>query len=141
MPCPYFEPQRITARSEGASALAFRLPLIEEYDGVCRAAVEPFAAPDELRFQLCNHGNCAGRCAHFPANAACSSQRFNMTGSSSTSLEVLQLQETSYAPTAWRSVRYFIGSELLEPEISDVCARAQLIAFCRSFLRHFEPHL
>ncbi|HMF77644.1 MAG TPA: hypothetical protein VK604_18455 [Bryobacteraceae bacterium] len=61
-----------------------------------------------------------------------------MAASSGAWLEVLLIEELNYAPAVWQRVKYFTGSELLEPEISDICARAQLLAFCRSFLRHFK---
>jgi hypothetical protein len=64
-----------------------------------------------------------------------------MTGSSPASLEILLVEELHYAPVAWRRVRYFVGSESLEPEVPDVCMRAQVIAFCRSFLKVFRPNL
>lgn len=138
MPCPYFEPREVTARSEDATpALGIRLPLIEEYDGFCRAGSEPFPAPASLRFHCCNHGNSAGTCGRFPTNARCSSQRFDMAGGSSGSLEILLVEELHYAPAAWRRVRYSVGSETLDPEIGNVCMRAQVIAFCRSFLKYF----
>jgi hypothetical protein len=136
MPCPYFEPQQVAVLSG-----SIRLPLIEEYDGICRAGSEPFPAPASLRFHCCNHGNSAGICGRFPAAAPRSSQRFDMTGSSPASLEILLVEELHYAPVAWRRVRYFVGSESLEPEVPDVCMRAQVIAFCRSFLKVFRPNL
>jgi hypothetical protein len=118
-----------------------RLPLIEEYDGICRAGSEPFPAPDSLRFHCCNHGNSAGTCGRFPADAPHSSQRFDVAGSTATSLEILFVGELHYAPVAWRRVKYSIGSEVLEPDVTDVCARSQVIAFCRSFLKVFKPNL
>jgi hypothetical protein len=136
MPCPYFEPQQVAVLSG-----SIRLPLIEEYNGICRAGSEPIPAPASLRFHCCNHGNSAGICSRIPAEAPRSSQRFDITGSSAASLEILLVEEMHYAPVAWRRVRYFIGSESLEPEVPDVCMRAQVIAFCRSFLKVFRPNL
>jgi hypothetical protein len=139
MPCPYFEPRQVVASSGNV-----RLPLIEEYDGICRASAEPLPAPASLRFQCCNHGNSAGTCARFPADATRSSRRFDIAANAVkpdeiTSLEVLLVEELQYAPVAWRRVRYSIGSESLEPDILDRCTRAQVIAFCRSFLKIFKP--
>jgi hypothetical protein len=133
MPCPYFEPRQVAALSG-----TIRLPLIEEYDGVCRAASEPFPAPIGLRFSCCNHGNSAAACGRFPAETLRSAQRFDIASRTDLSLEVLLVEELHYAPVAWRRVKYFIGSEALEPEVADVCLRAQVIAFCRSFLRVFK---
>jgi hypothetical protein len=133
MPCPYFEPRQVAALSG-----TVRLPLIEEYDGVCRAESEPFPAPANLRFPCCNHGNSAAVCGHFPIQSQRSSQRFDITGSTDLSLDVLLVEELHYAPAAWRRVKYTIGSEVLEPEVTDACMRAQVLAFCRSFLRVFK---
>jgi hypothetical protein len=135
MPCPYFEPRHVAALSGGV-----RLPLIEEYEGVCHAASEPFPAPASLRFHCCNHGNSAATCGRFPADSLRSSQRFDVTASTHLLLEVLLVQELHYAPVAWQRVKYVIRSETLEPELTDVCLRAQVIAFCRSFLKVFKSN-
>lgn len=134
MPCPYFEPQRVVAHPQYARA---RLPLIEEYEGACHAGPEPLAAPEDRRFRCCNHGYSRVVCDHFPGGEVRSALRYDVRGRSSEVLEVLWIEEQTFAPTRWQVVSYSIVSEQLEPEIADSCLRAQLLAFCRSYLRRF----
>ncbi len=134
MSCPFFEPQRRAADPLHPGA---RMPLLEEYDGRCHAAGEPFTAPAELRFQCCNHGYSRGACASFPAAETRSSIRFDILRSDTAALEILYLEEREHAPLRWQTVRYALDTESLEPELNDVCAHAQILAFCRSYLRRF----
>ncbi len=134
MPCPFFEPQRLAADPLHPGC---RMPLLEEYDGKCHAAAEPLAAPAELRFQCCNHGYSRGVCSSFPAAETRSSIRFDILRSDAEALEVLYLEERECAPLRWQTVRYALSTETLQPELQDICARAQVLAFCRSYLRRF----
>ena len=134
MACPYFEPQHVNASPEYAAA---RMPLIDEYDGLCRAEAAPFPVPGQLRFRCCNHGNSRRTCAHFPADEMRSALRYEIVGRTASALDLLLVEERDYAPHAWQTIRYFVAGELLEPEIADVAKRAQIRAFCRSFLEHF----
>jgi len=134
MACPFFEPRQITPLPEYAAA---RLPLIDEYDGLCRAEEQPFPVPAEARFRCCNHGNSRGTCAHFPAGEQRSALRYEIVSRTAAALELLLLEERDYAPLVWQTVRYLLAGELLEPEIADVVKRAQIRAFCRSFLDRF----
>jgi len=134
MACPYFEPQHVNASPEHAAA---RMPLIDEYDGLCRAAGAPFPIPSQLRFRCCNHGNSRRTCAHFPAGEMRSALRYEIVGRTAAALELLLVEERDYTPHSWQTIRYFVAGELLEPEVADVVKRAQIRAFCRSFLEHF----
>jgi hypothetical protein len=134
MPCPFFEPQRVVRVPEYPNA---RVPLLEEYDGVCRAAGFPVPAPEAVRFRWCNHGYSRGSCPHFPANEIRSAIRFDVLAADSAVLTILFVQEQEYAPLRHETLRYTIAGEVLEPEMEDLCARAQALAFCRSFVRRF----
>jgi hypothetical protein len=112
------------------------LPLIDEYDGVCRARAELLPVDAATRWQLCNHGNARGACCHFPAEDRRSCFRFEVSHRSAASLDLLFIEETFYAPLAWRHVAFRIDGEQLEPDPADPCERAQILAFCRSYLRH-----
>jgi len=132
MPCPYFEPQRIAAAPQSSRA---RLPLIHEYDGLCCAHSEAFAAPSQMRFRYCNHGYSKGSCPNFPATDTRSAFRYASIRETSKTIELLCIEEQDYAPLRWHSVCYFFEEERLEPEIADACMRAQILAFCRSYLQ------
>lgn len=134
MPCPYFEPQAVAAQPRHSNA---RLPLIDEYDGSCRAAPEPITVPGERRFACCNHGYSRGCCELFPPVEARSSFRYTVVARSATGLEILCIEEQDYAPVRWHSTHYFPASGRLEPEVADSCMRAQALAFCHSYVERF----
>lgn len=131
MPCPFFEPQVVAADPKYPNA---RLPLLDEYDGLCHAA-ETLGSPLELRFGCCNHGYSRGTCAHFPAAETRSCIRFDVLHSDAKSLELLFLEERDHAPVSWHRVRYILGTGVIDPDPVDVCARAQVVAFSKSYLR------
>ena len=138
MPCPYFEPQKVVENSHHPNA---RLPLLQEYDGLCHAGSEPVQAPAELRFDCCNRGYSKGSCARFPLAEARSSMRYSILRRTSATLELICIEEQNYAPLRWRSVQFFLESKRLEPELDDACITAQAIAFCRSYLGRFSSWL
>jgi hypothetical protein len=134
MPCPYFEPQRVAPDSLHATA---RLPLIEEYDGLCHARPELIDAPLALRFRCCNHGYSRGSCERITSADVRSCARYNVVGRSEATLDVLCVEEQNYAPLRWQSFEYSIASDRLTVDLNDVCLAAQLLAFCRSYVRRF----
>jgi hypothetical protein len=135
MPCPYFEPQAIAAAPQHASA---RLPLLHEYDGLCRARPEPVPTPAEQRFRCCNHGYSYQLCNLFPAANSQSSFRYTVLRESAGGLEILCIEEQNYAPVRWHATQYSRDTGLLEPEPSDPCMCAQALAFCRSYVERFS---
>jgi len=114
-----------------------RLPLLDEYDGICHATPEPFPAPGDLRFRFCNHGYSRDSCVHFPSGDSRSCTRLTVLNVTAECLEILSVDETDHAPVSWRSVTYRPHTGSIEPDLSDACARAQLVAFCKSYLRRF----
>lgn len=134
MACPYFEPQRAVVPAGQARA---RLPLIEEQDGLCRAGAEAAAVSDERRFRCCNHGYSQGVCEILPAGAARSSFRYTVVKQSAAALDILCIEEEEYTPRRWHAAQYATESGSLTPELENSCMRAQALAFCRSYLRHF----
>ena len=134
MPCPYFEPQAVATSPQHVNA---RLPLIDEYDGLCRAGLEPAPAPAERRFRCCNHGNSRGLCEIFPAADARSCFRYTVVRQSAAGLEIICIEEQNYAPLRWHPTEYCLATGRLEPEVPDACMRAQALAFCRSYLERF----
>jgi hypothetical protein len=134
MPCPFFEPVCVVTDRTHQGA---RLPLIDEYEGRCRAAVEPITVPVDLRFRACNHGYSRQLCGFFPPAEVRSSIRFNVVGLDGEIMELLCVEERDYAPHRWTRFRYCIHTGSVDPGIADVCAQAQLVAFCRSYLKRF----
>ena len=134
MPCPYFEPQQVVRHPACSHA---RLPLIEEYEGVCQANGEPRAAQESKRLACCNHGNARGRCDRFPPAEIRSALNYHLVRRTPTELQVLLIEEDHHTPVYWQSVSFFLEGERLDPAIDDLCKRAQVLAFCRSFLKRF----
>ena len=144
MPCPYFEPLRVVTDPLHATA---RLPLIDEYEGLCHAYTELLHAPAELRFRYCNHGYSQGGCQRIPVPEVRSSDvraygvrscaRFNVVRRSEATLNLLCIEEQNHAPLRWQPVEYSILQDRLSVEINDICLAAQLLAFCRSYLKRF----
>lgn len=132
MPCRYFEPLQIVTIPFHPKA---RLPLIDEYEGLCHAASETVAIPAESRFAGCNHGNRGNLCGRFPADSERSVLRLTVTTKNSDALEILAVEEADHRPVQWQTVRFLLGSEELTPDPNGICQRAQLVAFCRSYLR------
>jgi len=132
MPCPFFEPRRLVGNPRHPGA---RLPLLDEYEGFCQAGAAPVPAPETVRFEHCNRGYSRGCCDRFPAGETRSGLRYDIAERSTTALLVLCIEEQDYTPLRWHSVRYFFEGERLEPEPPDGCERAQLLAFCRGYMR------
>jgi hypothetical protein len=134
MPCPYFEPRNIVEPRRPNA----RLPLIDEYDGLCHADSAPVEAPVEVRFRYCNHGYSRGCCERFPSVETRSSLRYTVVRHTGSALDLICIEEQNYTPLRWRALQYLLESECLEPEIDDACMRAQAVAFCRSYLKHLS---
>lgn len=135
MACPFFEPSHVISNPRHPSA---RLPLIDEYDGLCHAATTPIQAPGERRFECCNRGYPYPQCSLFPMGDGPHCLRYSILEQSACAVRLVLIEERDYSPLAWRTVQYSITTEELMPEVVDACARAQVIAFCRSFLKRFS---
>ena len=131
MPCPYFEPQAVAAHS------SLRLPLLDEYRGLCHVTAEPTPAPDDMRLVCCNHGYSYGVCPRLPIAEDHSSNRFDVVQATADALELLYIEEKEHAPLRWHSVRFEYSTGALDPFVKNTCAAAQIRAFSRSFLRRF----
>ena len=139
MPCPFFEPQSVAQSSTYENA---RLPLIDEYEGNCRLDPEIRAVGSAVRLLGCNHGNLSGVCADLnrlyenPANRK-PILRFSVQARQSGRLRVSVIEEQDFTPLRWRVFAFQPGEQSFEPELNDACQRAQLLAFCRSYLARF----
>jgi hypothetical protein len=129
VPCPLFEPRGRVSEPRTPSP---RLPLIYEFDGICHAG-QPMATADQ-RFQYCNRGNAKGNCANFPNSLAITAIRFTVTARSANRMTVMMVEEHNHWPGAWRTIDFMLEEKRLDPEISDVCQRAQILCFCNAYL-------
>ena len=129
-----FEPVRAVSPPSYASA---RLPLIDEHDGICHAAMEAIAVPAELRFRACNNGYSECLCGHWPKEETRSALRYSVTAQSDNALEIVCVTEKDHTPMHWLRARYLLDTGALEPVLSDICMQAQALAFCRAYLKRF----
>jgi hypothetical protein len=135
MACPLFEPQHVASSPKYPKS---RLPLIDEYDGLCRAGTTAQPVPADSRFECCNHGYSQHRCDLFSAGEDqphC--LRYSVVERGPSTLSVMVVEEREYAPLAWHKVDYSIPRDEMVSQIDDVCVRAQALAFCRSLLKRF----
>ena len=131
MPCPYFEP---TKPADETVFLNTRLPLIEEYQGRCRATMS--ACPSN---SLCCHlGYPRGACDRFPAADRNRAARYSMVRCGPEQLEFLYIEEENHAPTFSRHLHCSIHREQLMEADLDIPIAAQALAFCRSYLRRLR---
>jgi hypothetical protein len=131
MPCPFFEPLSAVLSSRFAGV---RLPLIDEYSGLCHSACENPVAVDAAHRLQCNHGYASGACPRFPPNAASSAMRYSVAGRTDLEITLVWLEEQGHSPLRWGSLRYSIAEDALSPLDLTPPIRAQALAFCRSFL-------
>jgi hypothetical protein len=131
MPCPFFEPKRAVRPSTQNGG---RLPLIDEYDGLCHASGAEVPTPDSARFRLCNHGNSKGSCSLFPGSEVRSCLRYEVTAHAEGGVTILCIEEEAYTPLRWYPVQYVPNEDRLDPVPNEACIRAQALAFARSYV-------
>lgn len=80
---------------------------------------------------------CTHRYAGGNLDGAGSVLRFTVASRKTEALEVTVVEESGYAPLRWQNYTFSAISETLSPSLEEPCQRAQLLAFCRSYLRKF----
>jgi hypothetical protein len=128
MTCPYFEPLEPLAEPAFHNA---RLPLIEQYGGLCRVRAEPIQSTETC----CNHGYARGLCERFPAEVKNTAHRFSLLRRNPEELELLFIREEDYAPALNYQLHFSVIGNCLGEHDLDSCIAAQALAFCRSYLR------
>src|SRR5947209_6518910 len=134
MPCPFFEPQRRTGAPAYAQA---RLPLIDEYEGLCHAGDSPETPPDSARFRCCNHGYSRPACARFPQIEERSALRYSVIRETVETLQVLCIEERDHIPAPAATVRFDLATSTLLANELTFLMQAQALAFCRSYADRF----
>jgi hypothetical protein len=131
MACPYFAP---AARLDNAAwAVPPRLPLLDAYDGECRASESP-AIPDARALQRsCNIGYASADCARFPADAEADAIRFHIATDADGRLRLQYVLEKSCWPVRHGFLDYAEGA-FAPHDQSEILAR-QAAAFISGYLR------
>jgi hypothetical protein len=135
MACPYFEPSSVAVP---ASRPGVRLPLIDEYSGLCHAAQLPCEPAPAVRPIGCNQGYAHG-CANHPSRIAASAMRYSITAQSPEELHIIWIEEQGYAPIRQGTIRFEIRQGKLTPAPESPVMASQLFAFCRSYLALAAP--
>ena len=132
MPCLYFEPTRVADKPFHERA---RLPLIDEYEGRCRATADNPDLAESLRWGCCNQGYAHGRCDHFPDTGHDGALRYSVTTHSENEIQLIWIEERDYAPLRHGVLTFAINTECFgQTDVSAVLV-AQALAFCRSYLK------
>ena len=131
MPCPFFEPTLVAFDPQSAFG---RLPLIAEYNGICHRDGTAINERSPLRFEGCNQGHLQSECPHVHQIESRVSRRFSVRERTDTTLRVIVLEEGYHYPVRWREVVYLIPERQLTEEGGDEIERAQIRAFCVSYL-------
>ncbi len=135
MPCPYFEPLTPVVHVTHPNA---RLPLLDEYDGLCHADAAGLPPPPDARFRCCNHGYSRGVCERLPDDREMrSAMRYNVVAHTAAILEVLCVEELNHSPGRYFTLTYDVSACALHTAAIDPVTRAQVAAFCRSYLKRF----
>jgi hypothetical protein len=134
MPCPFFEPQQRAAKPAYAHA---RMPLIDEYDGLCHARAQVEQAPENVRFRCCNHGYSRTECTRFPQTESSSALRYSVVRETGELLQVLCIEERDHVPTPRFTIEFNIGDCSLAACDLTLVMQAQALAFCRSYVDRF----
>ncbi len=111
-----------------------RLPLIAEYNGICGRDGAAITGRSPLRFEGCNQGRFQNECPHAKDIEIRISRRFSVRARTDTTLQVVVLEEADHTPVRWREVTYQIAESTVSGEAEDKVERAQIQAFCASYL-------
>lgn len=116
-----------------------RLPLIAEYNGICRRDGAPITGRSPLRFEGCNQGRFQNECPHARNNEIRISRRFSVRARTDTTLQIIVLEEADHTPVRWREVVYHIAERTISDAGGNEVERAQIQAFCAGYL-HLLSH-
>ena len=137
MPCPVFRPTRVVDERIYTNG---RLPLIDEYEGICTAPGGSLAPDRETLFRCCNHGYSHGACSRLPSQAKFSCMRYSVLSRTPHSLHIICVEEINHEPRQWHRLEYLIDQADLRLDLQGCppteCVRAQAVAFCRAYVRH-----
>src|ERR1700761_3358554 len=125
MPCPVFSPTRVV---DDPLYRGGRLPLIDEYEGICTAQHESPGPNRETLFRFCNHGYSQGHCPRFPASEDTSCVRYSIASRTAYSLEVICVEEAHHEPQRWHKFEYLLDRSEMRGNIPTECIRAQAVA-------------
>lgn len=130
MPCPFFQPVSPVEKPQNPLS---RLPLIRQYDGVCRAGETAVVPGVDLLTGACNMGYSRAQCEWFPAGEHACCHRYSVRFESADLLRIVYIEERQHTPVRWQELTWHIATGRLEGD-ADLIVAAQAEAFARSYL-------
>jgi len=130
MPCPWFWPTR--PLEDGRWAVPPRLPLIDPWEGECRAGDEPAFPDNETVRTRCNSGYARGACGRFTEGHG-DAVRFHVLAEGPGSLRILYCRERDCWPAEHGAIDYDVRA--VRAECADELLRRQAEAFAAGYLR------
>jgi hypothetical protein len=131
MACPFFEPREPAALPRRSGV---RLPLIDEYTGVCHASGAVVLPAEAMLSTACNQGY-AYACPCHPSASNPSAMRYSVVLRTQQELTITWIEEQAYSPVGQGTVRVDIQSGRTVPAPLAEVISAQITAFCRSYLK------
>lgn len=132
MACPFFMPVQPLRRDHWLHAP--RLPLGDDYRGLCQAGAELFQPSESSQQDLCNCGYARGRCDRFPTESA-DAVRFSVVQEDDARIRLIYVLERAHAPEAHGVIEYSKPAARMEGNV-DARLLAQAGAFVQSYLRN-----
>jgi hypothetical protein len=121
-----------------AEECGFRSHLRQRADGCCHAGGDSSLAPADMRYRCCNQGYSRKICTRFPTGEDRATVRFSIERRTDTTLDLICIEESEYAPVRWYPLQYCFASADVEPQTVDPCVRAQAVALSKSYLKRFS---
>jgi hypothetical protein len=129
MACPFFEPSDLVKAPRRPGV---RLPLLDEYEGLCHASGTVAEPAPTMLATACNQGY-ARACPNHPLADRPSAMRYSVTAQTEQELIVLWIEEQAYEPVRRGTVCFDVRSGVAAP-VPPPAISAQVTAFCRSYL-------
>jgi len=130
MACPWFCPTR--PLEDGRWAVPPRVPLIEPWEGECRARSEAITPDGQTIRKSCNSGYARGSCEHFVEGRG-DAVRFHVQTSADGALRILYSYERECWPIDHGAVEYHVGTQ--RAACDDALLQAQVEAFAQAWRR------
>lgn len=130
MACPWFCPER--PLEDGRWAVPPRVPLIEPWQGECRAGAETRIPDDDRMRGHCNSGYARGACSHFVEGRG-DAVRFHVQSQDAGALRILYSYERDCWPAGHGVIEYDLATA--HAACDDQILRKQAEAFACSYVK------
>lgn len=63
--------------------------------------------------------------------------RYSVLGRTPSTLKLVCVEEVDYEPKSWHRFEYLLDKAEVTGDVPTECIRAQAVAFCQAYVRHF----